>query len=161
MQQLPLWANSGCEIQIRNCLLFHCISLSYISTCLPLTFSCAGSWLLGCYCQSVHSFGPDWNISTTFGSIAVTFCTDTNNPHWMNPIDFGEPPGFSSCATATLTVVILSVFDKKNLQIYVLTPTVISDYWVNVGVLIWDNAKRKHLSNMSIFVVNISWSLCI
>ena len=52
-------------------------------------------------CRSSQSFGPDWNISTTIGCIAVTFHTVIRGPQRMNPHDFGEPLTFLLAPTAS------------------------------------------------------------
>ncbi len=41
-------------------------------------------------CLLLSSRLPDWNISTTIGWIAVTFCTDIHCSQTMNPTDSGD-----------------------------------------------------------------------
>ncbi len=41
--------------------------------------------------MSAQHFGPDWNILTTTGSIAIKLCTDIHVTQRMNPNDdFGD-----------------------------------------------------------------------
>jgi len=47
-------------------------------------------WLYRWQCRSFHHFGPDWNISTTTGWIAMKLCTDMNGVQRMNLSDFGD-----------------------------------------------------------------------
>ncbi len=42
-------------------------------------------------CQLVCHFGPDWNISTTTGWIALTFYADIHGALRMNHPDFDDP----------------------------------------------------------------------
>ncbi len=44
----------------------------------------------------VHHFGPDWNISTPTGRIAMKFCTDIYGAQVMYPNVFGDPLTSSS-----------------------------------------------------------------
>ncbi len=54
-------------------------------------------------CQWVQLFGLDWNISTTFGWIALKFCTDIHGAQRINPNDFGDPLTFPLAPPAGIT----------------------------------------------------------
>ncbi len=56
----------------------------------------------------VHHFGPDWNISTTIGLIAMKFSRVINGFQRMNPNDFGDPMAFALAPLWGLPFVALS-----------------------------------------------------
>lgn len=62
-----------------NCLLLHLQLSSVLFVALslsrPLKVSATNN-----YTRRAEQFGPEWNISTTRGCIAVTFCTDIHCP---------------------------------------------------------------------------------
>ena len=65
--------------------------------------------------QSVHQFGPDWNISAITEWIAIKFCRDIHGRQIMNPNWLCWSPDFPSRANMRLTFVF---FIQKSWQLF-------------------------------------------
>ncbi len=73
---------------------FTCCSFEFKHKPYLVFFSCVARGTAMSVCLLVNHSGPDWNISTAIGWIAMTLCTDIHGPQRINLTDFGDPLNF-------------------------------------------------------------------